>query len=258
MNNRKLLLAKVRKGNYAHAGEEEAIDLTMNLVEKNPGRLVLDLGCGLGGTANYVQNNNWGKVVGLDVDESVLESAREFYPHIRFELGDATRVDSYDFFKNDSFDLFCSFNAFFCFPAQENCLKAIAKIANKNAELLIFDYSARGSLQSSFSVDNPLASPFTDHKAGSRSIMQFSPINITSVREMLERCQWELIQIVNLNEKYKQWYQSLIEKMEADQHSLIEEFGKTTFDDLYIGYKKLSELMDRDEIGGCILHAKLK
>lgn len=59
----KKFLSFIRNGDYAHAGEEEAIELAMSGIEKNPQRNILDVGCGLGGTANYLQtllsNNGW-------------------------------------------------------------------------------------------------------------------------------------------------------------------------------------------------------
>ncbi len=45
----KQILALIRDGDYAHAGEEEAIELTLKNVSKDPGRRVLDVGCGRGG-----------------------------------------------------------------------------------------------------------------------------------------------------------------------------------------------------------------
>ena len=63
----KQMLAMMRKGDYAHAGEEEAIDLVMNKIPKDNTRLILDVGCGLGGTAKYIQDHGWGKVTGIDI-----------------------------------------------------------------------------------------------------------------------------------------------------------------------------------------------
>ncbi|MCP4315878.1 MAG: class I SAM-dependent methyltransferase [Hyphomicrobiales bacterium] len=56
----KQLLALVRQGNYAHAGEEEAIELAMADLPKDAGQELLDAGCGRGGTAAYLQAHGWG------------------------------------------------------------------------------------------------------------------------------------------------------------------------------------------------------
>lgn len=243
-NNRKLLLAHIRHGNYAHAGEEEAIDLTLALINKNPKQKILDMGCGLGGTANYIEKQGFGKVTGIDIDSNVLKKAKEIYPLIPFYLCDANNVNV--FFNDQKFNIFYSFNAFFCFKSQENCLRACSEIAEKNAELLIFDYS---SLKY-FSKLNPFS-----NQAGSFPALSFSPINLATINEVLLRTRWNLNEIINLNDKYRHWYQTLISKMETNKYDLIQRFGQATFDDLYVGYIKLLELIVREEIGGCIIHA---
>jgi ubiquinone/menaquinone biosynthesis C-methylase UbiE len=246
MSNRKLLLAQIRNGNYAHAGEEEAIDLSLELIKKNPNQKLLDIGCGLGGTADYIEKRGFGKVTGIDLDPVVLKKAKEIYPNIPFHLCDANTVDT--FFKNQKFNILYSFNAFFCFKNQENCLRAFAKVAEENAELLIFDYSSPGF----FSKVNP----FGGH-TGSTVAESFSPINLAAINELLLKTHWKLKKIINLNDKYRYWYQTLISKMENQKDDLTQRFGQTTFDEMYFGYTRLLDLIERGEIGGCIIHATL-
>src|SRR5260370_11588231 len=63
-----------------------------------PGLSLLDVGCGTGaitaGIAEVVGPN--GCVIGVDRDAALLELAREehaAFPHLRFELGDATNLN---------------------------------------------------------------------------------------------------------------------------------------------------------------------
>ena len=66
------ILSLVREGDYAHPGEEQAIDLVFAALPKDPDRQVLDLGRGRGGTAAYVQRHGWGRVTGVDIDAETL------------------------------------------------------------------------------------------------------------------------------------------------------------------------------------------
>ena len=50
----KLVLALIRGNDYAHAGEEEAIELVLGPLDKSVRTRILDVGCGIGGTARYV------------------------------------------------------------------------------------------------------------------------------------------------------------------------------------------------------------
>src|ERR1700679_1547306 len=63
----KAFLATVRGEDFAHAGEEEAIDLAFAGIGAQPDWQVLDAGCGRGGTADYVNRHGWGNVVGIDI-----------------------------------------------------------------------------------------------------------------------------------------------------------------------------------------------
>ncbi len=61
-DNPRLLLAKLRKADYTHAGDEEAIDIFLEKINKLFAARnsiaplnAFDAGCGLGGTANYIR-----------------------------------------------------------------------------------------------------------------------------------------------------------------------------------------------------------
>ena len=58
----KLVLSLVRGSDYAHAGEEEAIELALGPVVGIAPLRFLDVGCGIGGTARYVAERCWGTV----------------------------------------------------------------------------------------------------------------------------------------------------------------------------------------------------
>jgi cyclopropane fatty-acyl-phospholipid synthase-like methyltransferase len=53
----KEILATVRSEDFAHAGEEEAIELVFKDITKQADRKILDAGCGRGGSANYVRRH---------------------------------------------------------------------------------------------------------------------------------------------------------------------------------------------------------
>ena len=65
----KHLVAFLRGKNYAHAGEEEAISIVLDEFPKKNDRVILDVGCGLGETANFIQKNGWRLVTGFDIEK---------------------------------------------------------------------------------------------------------------------------------------------------------------------------------------------
>ena len=247
MSNRKLLLSYIREGHYAHAGEEEAIEIALQPILKQRSQTMLDIGCGLGGTANYIQNKKWGVVSGIEIDATVLQQAKLFYPTINFYHGDAHHAST--ILKLHTFDVFYSFNAFFCFTNQFECLQDLVKVSSKNAKLVIFDYSS----PSNFTKPGP----FLDSEQHSWSSAIFTPINLSSIEVQLANAGWRLLQIINLNKKYQEWYQSLVLKMERKQEELIQRFKVVVFNDLYQGYSLLLDYLDKQQVGGCVVLAEV-
>src|SRR5260221_9777328 len=97
VNSSRLLLAKLRGGDYAHAGDTEAIDMVLQKVlsfnpnlKKEP---VLDVGSGFGGTADYLFQHGFQKVQGIDLDQAAVSYATEKYPKIAFKVTNALNLD---------------------------------------------------------------------------------------------------------------------------------------------------------------------
>ena len=53
---------------------------------------MLDVGCGRGGSAEYLRRHGWGHVEGIDRDTDSIEYARATYPEIGFHICDVLDV----------------------------------------------------------------------------------------------------------------------------------------------------------------------
>lgn len=87
-NATKEFLAYLRQGDFAHPGEIDAIELALAPIAKKNSQRILDVGCGLGGTAEYVQRHGWGRVMGIDLDPGLTQYAKTHYPTVSFAQGD--------------------------------------------------------------------------------------------------------------------------------------------------------------------------
>ena len=140
----KRLLALVRGGDYAHAGEEEAIELAFSAVPKHPQQSILDVGCGRGGTIAFLRRNGWSQLAaGIDREGDSIDYARANYPGIRFEACDVLDVPRV---LARHFDIIYMLNAFYAFDAQREALAALREVAQAGARLVIFDYLDRDGL----------------------------------------------------------------------------------------------------------------
>ena len=71
----KQLVSYLRKDDFSHAGEADAINLVIDYFNKNNNQSILDAGCGLGGTADYIQKKGWGQLTDFNIEEKAIEYA---------------------------------------------------------------------------------------------------------------------------------------------------------------------------------------
>lgn len=240
MLNKKLLLAHVREGDFTHPGEIEAIELMMSYVDCNPEQEILDVGCGLGGTADYFKQKGYGVVTALDIDPNAISYAKEHYPAVNFFECDVLNVSNIFPIKN--FDLIYLFSSFYCFKDQKKSLESLCRIANSGCHLLIFDYAT----EEDYAGENP----FKDD-----SSKPFNPINKDTIASMLKETGWSLINIVDLTGNFKKWYIELLRKMEEKKHFLVGKFGKDAFYINHHRFKVFLDYIELNKLGGKLICA---
>lgn len=133
----KQILALVRAGDYAHAGEEEAIERALGGLPKDSTRQILDAGCGRGGTAAYIQNHGWGQTTGIDIEPRSIDYARQTFPNVAFTCCDIHDVAAH---VPPHFDAVTLFNVLYALAEQAAGLRALASRARTGATLVVFDY----------------------------------------------------------------------------------------------------------------------
>ena len=83
LNQARLILSQLRGGDFTHAGDKEAIDMVVTkLKQEHPEVLkgnCLDVGCGFGGTADYLVKQGFKHVWGIDIDKSTIAYAKSKY-----------------------------------------------------------------------------------------------------------------------------------------------------------------------------------
>jgi len=97
-----------------------------DLAEIAPGQAVLDVACGTGIVARTVADvqRGRGRVVGLDLNEAMLDVARRVRPEIEWRQGDAVRLP----FADGAFDVALCQMAFMFFPDRAQALREMARV----------------------------------------------------------------------------------------------------------------------------------
>lgn len=238
----KKLLSELRGADYAHAGEVEAIELVFEKLKKSDKNKVLDAGCGLGGTAYFIQSSGWGTVTAFDIEPSAIKHAKAHYPSISFLESPAETIDTA--LEHESFDIIYAFNAFYAFEDQAKALSAFSKVAGPNCTLALFDYSCSSTdlVRESYTPKPYPAS-------------RFNPILLPTIQLSLYNTGWRLTECIDITAHYIRWYQDLIDKLHLKEAALTTKYGTDAFTYAKEVYTNLLMLLQNDELGGHIILA---
>jgi SAM-dependent methyltransferase len=260
LNQSRLLLTKIREGDYAHAGDREAIDLILARVtyylqqkksaqvpESSPEDLykntkTLDVGCGFGGTADYLYSKGFHNIRGFDIDKASIDYASLKYPRVNFSVDDVRNITHR--FEKNSFSLIYLFNTFYALSDQPQALNDLAEIAEPGAILVIFDYSY---LQQNKSH-------------GLKDLLgnKMRPIVIGPLRKWLDQAGWEILEETDLSQHFIRWYWDLLKKLELRETIFLKEFSEDLINKFYKVYADILKELNEQVLGGIVVYAKRK
>ncbi len=242
MNGARVLLTYLREGDYAHAGDRQAVDLVMQKALELSREVLdgccLDVGSGFGGTADYIRRLGFNSVYGIDIDEASVEYAKKRYPEVHFSVADVRQITKT--FEARFFSFISLFNVLYAIEDKSLVLRNLAMLAKPGAILTLFDYTAKQAFE-----------PMKD-----LSGKPMYPIVVSDVKETLQKTGWEVVEVVDLSFHFLSWYEDLLNKMQSEESELVLRFSKqdiakvkTTFDVIY-------ERLSADTLGGIVIYAK--
>jgi len=231
----KRILALIRDGDYAHAGEEEAIERAFRSIPKDPRQWLLDVGCGRGGSGDYLLRNGWGRVEGIDRDAESIEYARATYPDIGLHVCDVLDVPRT---VARTYDVIYMLNAFYAFDRQHDALAGLRKVAKRGAQLVIFDYTVGAK-----AGDTP--NPMMPHA-----------IRLSEIEAMLRDAGWQPGNIEDLNAEYARWYAEFVERIQLKRADIEKIGGAEWYNFVFSMYSGLHGVIAGGGIGGAIVHAR--
>ncbi len=230
----KRFLATVRGDDFAHAGEIESIDLVFESIPTKPDWKVLDVGCGRGGTANYVHTKGWGQVAGIDIDRHSIDYAKERYPALEFQVCAMEEVGAR---FPEQFDLLYLFNVFYASTEKRLALSSFRKAAKTGGLLCIFDYVY-------YKPDKPLPAVFLGQ----------TPVTKQNAYNLLKDAYWHLAEDINLDKKYIEWYRNFLDRF--DDPELRRGYSEDVINGVHATYLELLNSIEDGVLGGVLLVAQ--
>jgi len=137
----KRILALIRDGDYAHAGEEEAIERALRSVAKDPRSWMLDVWMRSWRSAEYLRRHGWkarresiATTIRLSTQRQLIARSSSY---LRCADGPATVAREFDVIYMSTRSMRSR--------DQRGALAALRKVAKHGARLVIFDYGDRRS-----------------------------------------------------------------------------------------------------------------
>lgn len=242
INTARMLLAELRGGDYAHAGDREAVHMVAEkAIQLSPdiqkGR-TLDVGSGYGGTANDFYHLGFKKIWGIDMDVAAVHYATMKYPEIKFFAAEANEIPN--LFEPHFFSFIYLFNVFYAIEDKLTLLKKLSIVAEKGAILTLFDYTAE---EKSLSMKDLAGKPMY-------------PIILSEIKEDLKKSGWEVLEVVDLSNEYLFWYQSLLDKLAEERGRLTQKFSEADIVRVENTFTLLRSWLENMTLGGVVIYAK--
>ncbi len=241
----RLLLSIMKEGNYSHIGGIEAINfLTSKAIKIDPNiesGNSLDVGCGFGGAAGFLQDSGFSNMWGIDIDEKAIEHSKHTYPNVNFATADATKLT--DIFEDEFFSFVYMLNVANEIPDKAAMLQKIKSVCKDGSILAIFDYT--------------LADPNNKEELLDHAGLAMHPINLDYLNTLLRVIGWEVIETTDITSNYQQWYTRILDKV-ADRKDMIKATGYSDEEIQLVqdNFKHILKLMNDGKINGTILIAK--
>lgn len=242
INQLRLLLSELRGGDFAHAGDMESIDMVLTKLKQNFPNVLegncIDVGCGFGGTADYLMKHGIKNIWGIDIDKTAIDYAKSKYKKINFLTQDAASLSLK--FNRDFFSLMVLFNVMYAIEDKTSVLWQLAKIAKPGAILVIFDFSTTENNE-----------PLLD-----LTEKTLRPICKKSIRQQLCETGWEVLEVRDLSDNFIQWYEQLLKKLDEKKNSLNGHFLEKDIAKFSATYVNILYQLRKRTLGGILIYAK--
>jgi len=228
----KTYLASIRGGDFAHPGEEEAIDLVLSYLRPEPRETVLDAGCGLGATADAIGKKTGAVVVGVDLDAESIGYANARYQDSQFIPGDITELGAMSLPK---IDIIYAFNSLYACPDLDGCFAAFGQVASADCRIGVFDYVA-----------------YDAAALAETGCLPPSVHSMAEMRQVPERHGWACMSIVNLDLEYAHWYARFLARMDENKDALTNARSTAFFDEVRGKYAEMHRCIEQGVLGGAL------
>lgn len=241
----KQIISKIRQGDFSHIGGLKALSIMLSEIGEVDHRIregnVLELGCGFGGSANFIHQSGYDNLWGIDIKPDTINYASSKYPEINFKAADI--LDITDEFDANFFSFVYSINTVSSISDQNNLWQEIKNICKQGAILALVDYTipTRNELPVMLKPDEKVK----------------YPIPLDDTRRIMQYIGWEIITEKDVTYDFKQWHLQMINEIKKRADLLMSAgFSEDEIHYVIDYYTNIIALMDEKKINGTIIIAR--
>lgn len=242
LNQARLILSELRGGDFTHAGDKEAVDIVIDKLKQDFPEVLkgncLDVGCGFGGTADYLVSQGFKHVWGIDIDKAALKYAKSKYKNVTFSVLDARSLNLQ--FNKDFFSFVYLFNVLYSIEDKVTVLQQLARVSKPGAILMLFDFSTVESTE-----------PILD-LAGKPML----PVVTNKIKQQLQESGWEVLEVRDLSNNFIIWYEQLLQKLDQKKKQLKEKFLEEDIAKVSATYVHILHHLQHKTLGGVLIYAR--
>lgn len=241
----KNIISRVRIGDFSHIGGTRALNIMLgelnNINQDVRSGNVLEVGSGYGGSADYIYQNGFDNIWGIDIKPSAVDHASTKYSDIKFRAADI--LDIADEFDEDFFSLVYSINTISNIHDQNNLWQEIKNVSHRGAILAVMDY---------YVEEIPEVPVLLKPNSSVRY-----PIPLKDTKKVMEYIGWDIIAEKDITHDFKQWHLDMVNKINKRYELLVSSgFSSREIEYVLDYYKNIVSLMDEKKVGGIILIAR--
>ncbi|SDD10801.1 SAM-dependent methyltransferase [Actinokineospora iranica] len=177
-------------GDLANLAQERQTEHHIDTIGLGQGEHLLDIGCGTGGPAVRVAERSGGRVTGITVSRTQVDTAtglaraRGVADRVTFALGNAMDLD----FADETFDAAMAIDVFAHLSDRRQGLRETWRVLRPGGHFMMSEFTARGN-----PTDEQLA-------AYTRTWCCAPPISPATALELAETAGFELVKVENMTE----------------------------------------------------------
>lgn len=230
---------------FVSTGGLETTEEMVNMLDLKPGQKVLDVGCGIGGSAFYMVKNFHVDVIALDLSKNMIdigkERAKEFGDErVQFLLADVTTAE----YTAESFDVIYSRDTILHIKDKESLFRNFLKWLKPGGRLLITDYCCSSGEHS-------------DRFKAYVAQRQYHLLTPESYGKLLEKVGFSAVKAEDRTQQFVDVLSREKARTESSSEEFQKEFSKNDLDALIKGWgEKLVRCADGDQKWGMFFARK--